>query len=196
MDSPTARRPEAPDILIISAPSGAGKTSLARALIEQCPEAALSVSHTTRPRRPGETEGRDYHFVSPDAFDTMVANGEFVEHARVFDHAYGTSCAALRALTATGKCAILEIDWQGARRVRAAFPGSRSVFVKPPSLAALAERLEKRRQDSAEVIARRLEEAVAEMAHADEYDHILVNDEFDATLAELKRIFRGRADSA
>lgn len=195
MDSPPPGRSKTPDILIISAPSGAGKTSLARALIEQYPQAALAVSHTTRPSRPGEVDGRDYHFVSPSAFDKMVAAGEFVEHARVFDHAYGTSAAALRALTEAGKCVILEIDWQGARRVREAYPLSRSVFVKPPSLAALEERLRKRGQDSDAVIARRLTEAAAEMTHADEYDHVLVNDEFDAALAELARIFRLRADS-
>ena len=195
MDSPPLERSKAPDILIISAPSGAGKTSLARALIEQYPEAALSVSHTTRPQRPGEIEGRDYHFVSPDTFAEMVEAGEFVEHARVFDHAYGTSYVALQALTEAGKCVILEIDWQGARRVRSAFPASRSVFLKPPSLAALEERLLNRGQDSDAVIARRLEEAAAEMTHADEYDHVLVNDEFDATLAELARIFCLRAGS-
>ena len=185
-----------PDILIMSAPSGAGKTSLARALIADCPQAAMSVSHTTRPQRPGEAEGRDYHFVTPNAFAEMVAAGEFVEHAQVFDHSYGTSHTALHALTSEGKCAILEIDWQGARRVRAAFPHCRSVFVMPPSVAALAERLEKRRQDSAAVIARRLQEAVTDMAHADEYDHVLVNDEFTTTLAELKRIFYQRPSSA
>ena len=177
-----------PGILILSAPSGAGKTSLARALVEARDDAGLTVSHTTRPRRPKETDGEDYHFVDHDRFRQMIHDGLFVEHAEVFGNFYGTSLAAIRALTDAGRHAILEIDWQGARNVRREYPGARSVFIMPPSREALERRLRDRGQDSDAVIAKRMREADSEMGHRQEYDEVIVNEDFAQALDRLNSI--------
>nr|WP_297457639.1 guanylate kinase [uncultured Halomonas sp.] len=172
-------------LYIVSAPSGAGKTSLVRALLERVDAIQVSVSHTTRPMRPGEADGINYHFVDVGTFEEMIAHGDFFEHARVFDNYYGTSHSAVRALIDAGQDVILEIDWQGAQQVRQRMPEAVSVFVLPPSRAALYERLSARGTDDALVIARRMRDAIGEMSHFDEYSHIVVNDDFDIALAQL-----------
>ena len=178
-------------LYIISAPSGAGKSSLLRALLESMGgELALSVSHTTRQPRPGEVDGADYHFVDGVAFAAMVSQGDFLEHAQVFDNRYGTSRQAVTDQLATGVDVILEIDWQGARLVRELLPGAVSIFILPPSLEALQQRLQERGQDAAEVIARRMRDAVSEMSHYDEYDYLVINDVFQTALDELAAIMR------
>ena len=175
-------------LYIISAPSGAGKTSLVRALVEQMQGVEVSVSHTTRAMRPGETEGVHYYFVDEQRFLDMVGLAEFLEHARVFDNYYGTSQAAIEARLRAGVDIILEIDWQGAGQVRRLMPDSKSVFILPPSKATLEERLRGRGQDSEEVIARRMQDAVNEMSHFPEYDYLVINDDFELALTELKSI--------
>ncbi|MBF8223220.1 guanylate kinase [Halomonas sp. 328] len=172
-------------LFIVSAPSGAGKTSLVRALLERLDGIEVSVSHTTRPKRPGEENGVNYHFVEVPAFEAMIARGDFVEHARVFDNYYGTSRPAVQARLAAGQDVILEIDWQGARQVREQFPEALSVFILPPSRTALEERLTGRGTDDAAVIARRMRDAISEMSHYDEYDHVIINDDFAVALDEL-----------
>lgn len=174
-------------LYIVSAPSGAGKTSLVRALTQSLAGIHLSISHTTRAKRPGEHNGVDYYFVSHAEFETMVAKGRFLEHARVFDHYYGTAQAAVERLLTQGDV-ILEIDWQGARQVPERMPSSRSIFILPPSRAALEGRLRGRGQDPEEVIARRMQDAIAEMSHYDEADYLVINDEFSTALNELKAI--------
>lgn len=175
-------------LFIFSAASGAGKTSLAKALVEREPGIAFSVSHTTRAPRPGEQHGVHYYFVSREEFDRMVAAGEFVEHATVFGNSYGTSWQAIENLLNSGKSVILDIDWQGARAIKAQRPDAVSVFILPPSRTALRERLIGRGQDSTDVIDRRMQAAVAEMSHYREFDFVVVNDDFDATLADLRAI--------
>ena len=178
-------------LYIISAPSGAGKSSLLRALLESMGgELALSVSHTTRQPRPGEVDGVDYHFVDDVVFAAMVSQGDFLEHAQVFDNRYGTSRQAVTDQLATGVDVILEIDWQGARLVRELLPAAVSIFILPPSLEALQQRLQDRGQDAAEVIARRMRDAVSEMSHYDEYDYLVINDVFQVALDELAAIIR------
>ena len=178
-------------LYIISAPSGAGKSSLLRALLETVGgDLALSVSHTTRYPRPGEVAGTDYHFVDGVAFAAMVSQGDFLEHAQVFDNRYGTSRQAAADQLATGVDVILEIDWQGARLVRELLPEAVSIFILPPSLAALQQRLQDRGQDDGEVIARRMRDAVSEMSHYDEYDYLVINDVFQVALDELAAIIR------
>jgi len=178
-------------LYIISAPSGAGKSSLLRALLETMGgDLALSVSHTTRRPRPGEVDGTDYHFVDGVAFEGMVGRGEFLEHARVFDNRYGTSRQSVADQLATGVDVILEIDWQGARLVRELLPEAVSIFILPPSLEALQQRLQDRGQDDDEVIAHRMRDAVSEMSHYDEYDYLVINDVFQAALDELAAIIR------
>lgn len=172
-------------LLVISAPSGAGKTSLIRALREQDPTLALSVSHTTRAPRPGEVDGVHYHFVSPEAFQEMVDRGAFLEHAEVFGRRYGTAEAEVRQRLARGEDLILEIDWQGARQVRARFPEAISLFILPPNIQTLEQRLRSRGQDREEVIAHRMQEAREQIAHYPEYDYLVVNDRFDRALADL-----------
>ncbi|MCK9532696.1 MAG: guanylate kinase [Gammaproteobacteria bacterium] len=176
-------------LYVISAPSGAGKTSLVKALLGSLDEVAVSISHTTRAPRPGEQNGREYHFVDVPAFRALIEQGAFLEHAQVFDNYYGTSRASIQDQLASGLDVILEIDWQGARQVRDTMPGCRSIFVLPPSRAALEARLTGRGQDSAEVIARRMRDAVNEMQHWAEYDYLIVNDNFDDALAELRAVF-------
>ena len=179
-------------LYIISAPSGAGKTSLVKALVDTMPGLAISVSHTTRPRRDGETDGVDYHFVDADGFAAMVEAGDFLEHARVFGNAYGTARSSVQAQLDVGTDVILEIDWQGAQQVRAAMPGAVSIFVLPPSRDELERRLRARGKDTEDVIARRLQEARSEMSHYDEYDYLVVNDAFGHALEELVAVVRAR----
>ncbi len=175
-------------LYIFSAPSGAGKTSLVKALLEATDGIEVSVSHTTRPPRPGEVDGVDYHFVDVPTFEKMVAEGAFLEHARVFDNYYGTARASVETRLQAGVDVILEIDWQGARLVRAQFPDAVGVFILPPSREALEERLRGRGQDSDEVIARRMRDAVSEMSHYAEFDYLVINDDFDTALEELRAI--------
>jgi guanylate kinase len=184
-----------PRLFVISAPSGAGKTSLVKALRQRLPDLAVSTSHTTRPARPNERNGREYYFVDNSAFDRLVAAGAFLEHARVFDNQYGTSRRQLEEKLAAGRDVILEIDWQGARQVRAALPDCRSIFILPPSREALRTRLMGRQTDSLAVIERRLADAVTDMSHYREFDYVVVNDQFDAAVDQLVEIIGGRAQS-
>lgn len=177
-------------LYIISAPSGAGKTSLVKALLKTDPAIRLSVSYTTRPPRPGETDGRDYHFVSRERFQEMLAEGEFLEHAEVYGNFYGTSKGSIARDLDAGRDILLEIDWQGAAQVKRHFPQSASVFILPPSFNALRTRLAGRGQDSEEVIERRLAAAAHEVAHAEAFDYIIVNDDFDHALEDLVAITR------
>ena len=177
-------------LYIVSAPSGAGKTSLVTALIKADKRVSVSVSHTTRAMRPGEQHGVNYHFVSHDDFKGLIAKGDFLEHAEVFGNFYGTSRSALQEVLDQGNDLILEIDWQGAQQVRKLMPEALSVFILPPSQQALRERLDGRGQDSEEIIAGRMKEAVSEMVHYDEYDYVIINDDFDAALEDLKAVFR------
>ncbi|MDA3877299.1 MAG: guanylate kinase [Halothiobacillus sp.] len=176
-------------LYVISAPSGAGKTSLIKALRARMPDLGLSVSHTTRAMRPGEQDGVHYHFVDVAKFEAMIADGAFVEYARVFGNYYGTSKAAISQVLAGGQDLILEIDWQGAQQVRAQFPTVISIFVLPPSRAALRERLIGRGQDDAAVIARRLAEATLEMRQHPNYDYLIINEDFSTALDQLGCIF-------
>ena len=172
-------------LYIVSAPSGAGKTSLVRALLERLDAIQVSVSHTTRAMRPGEADGVNYHFVDEATFKRMIERGDFFEHAQVFDNRYGTSRPAVQALLAAGTDVILEIDWQGARQVREQMSGVVSVFILPPSREALRERLSARGTDNASVIDRRMRDAVSEMSHFNEYEHVIINDDFEEALAHL-----------
>jgi guanylate kinase len=178
-------------LFVISAPSGAGKTSLVKAMLDARPALVVSVSHTTRKPRPSEQDGREYHFTSKDEFQRLIAAGAFLEHAEVFDNHYGTGRAQVEAQLAAGRNVLLEIDWQGARQVRASMPGCVSVFILPPSRAALEERLRARRTDSDEVIARRLRDAATDMGHCPEFDYAVVNDRFNEAVAELLAIVDG-----
>lgn len=183
-----AEHPLMGNLLTVSAPSGAGKTSLVRALIERRTNLRVSVSHTTRPMRPGEVDGVNYHFVSRDAFLAAQASGEFFEWAEVFGHFYGTAKAQVAHLRAAGNDVILEIDWQGARQVKAVCPESCCIFVLPPSISDLESRLTKRGQDKPETIKRRMDEAHSEMAHWSDADYLVLNDNFDRALDELSTI--------
>lgn len=174
-----------PGVMIVSAPSGAGKTSLTQALVSSRSDIGITVSHTTRAQRPGEIDGVHYHFVDLSTFEQMINDHQFVEYATVFGNYYGTSIKAINDQLEQGKHAILEIDWQGARKVREKFPDALSVFVMPPSLAVLEQRLRDRGQDSEQVIARRMQEAQNEISHKDEYDRVVVNLEFDTALTDL-----------
>lgn len=179
-----------PRLFALAAPSGGGKTSLVRALLERDENLRLSISHTTRPPRPGEQDGVDYHFVDEQAFAELVANDAFLEHARVFDHGYGTGREAVAEQLAQGHHVLLDIDWQGVRQVRAAFPDCCAVFILPPSLEVLRERLSTRGQDSADVIERRMRDARAEVSHWDEFDFVIINDDFEAAVEALQSIIR------
>ena len=187
-------------LFVIAAPSGAGKTSLVKATLEREPNLRVCVSHTTRTRRPNETDGRDYHFVSVEAFKQMIAADGFLEYAPVFDNFYGTSRAALAEAFGRGHDVILEIDWQGARQVRdrtrdpaTGAAGCSTIFVLPPSRAELERRLRGRGTDSEAVIARRLSDAVADMGHHAEFDYVIVNDDFERAVEDLRRIIAGPA---
>jgi len=176
-------------LYIISAPSGAGKTSLVKALIETAEHIVVSVSHTTRKMREGEKDGVDYHFVEVDKFLSMAGEAAFLEHAKVFDNYYGTSQSHVEQQLQLGQDVILEIDWQGARQVRKVFADALSIFILPPSSSALKERLKNRGQDNDEIINRRMQDAVSEMSHYAEFDYIIVNDDFDIALQQLSSIF-------
>lgn len=175
-------------LFIVSAPSGAGKTSLVKALRSEISGISLSVSHTTRSMRPGEQDGVDYHFVAPGNFEELIAAGDFLEYAEVFGNFYGTSRSAVEAQLQQGEDVLLEIDWQGARQIREQLPENQSLFILPPSREALQQRLEARGQDSDEVISKRMLAARAEMVHFNEYDYLVVNDDFDVALSELRSI--------
>ena len=179
-------------LFVIAAPSGAGKTSLVKALLDRKPELRVSVSHTTRAMRPTEQPGREYYFVSVPEFRERAGRGEFLEHAQVFDNFYGTGRQPVEEQLAQGRNVILEIDWQGAQQVRRAMPAASSIFILPPSRAALEERLRNRRTDSDDVIARRLRDAVGDMSHWGEFDYVVVNDDFERAVADLGRIVEGR----
>jgi len=180
-------------LYVVSAPSGAGKTSLVRALLDSTgDDLVLSVSHTTRAPRPGEVDGRDYHFVDAESFRRMIDDGAFLEHARVFDNYYGTARQGIEAQLAQGRDVILEIDWQGARQVRRTLPESVGIFILPPSREALRERLCARGQDDEAVIARRMQDAVNEMSHYGEYNYLVINEVFSAAHDELAAIIRCR----
>ncbi|KMN22237.1 guanylate kinase [Pseudomonas helleri] len=176
-------------LYIISAPSGAGKSSLVKALIDIEPQIRVSVSHTTRAMRPGEENGVHYHFVEREEFVKMIEHGDFLERAEVFGNLYGTSQSYLQQTLDEGHDLILEIDWQGAEQVRKLMPQARSIFILPPSQQALRERLDKRGQDSAEIIDGRMREAVSEMSHYVDYDYLIINDDFAKALDDLKAIF-------
>ena len=176
-------------LFTISAPSGAGKTSLVKALLEKRSESvAVSVSHSTRSIRPGEVDGEAYHFVSAETFEQMVSRGEFLEHARVFDHYYGTARSSVEALLASGRHVILEIDWQGARQVKAKLPDTVGIFILPPSREALERRLRDRATDDEETIARRMRDADREMSHYGDAEYLVINDDFEQALFELDAI--------
>ncbi|PZP21139.1 guanylate kinase [Pseudomonas kuykendallii] len=177
-------------LYIVSAPSGAGKTSLVKALIDAMPQVRVSVSHTTRAMRPGEVDGVNYHFVDRQHFAELLEHNDFLEHAEVFGNLYGTSQRALERTLAEGYDLILEIDWQGAQQVRRLMPQAKSVFILPPTQEALRQRLTNRGQDSEEIIERRMREAVSEMSHYVEYDYLVINDDFAHALDDLKAIFR------
>lgn len=177
-------------LFVVSAPSGAGKTSLVKALLKADPAIRLSVSYTTRAPRPGETDGRDYHFVSHEQFHKLLAEDEFLEHAEVYGNFYGTSKSVISRELYAGRDLLLEIDWQGAAQVREHFPRSASIFILPPSFAALRTRLAGRAQDSDEVIERRLAAAAHDVAHANAFDYIIVNDDFDHALQDLVAVTR------
>jgi len=175
-------------LFTVSAPSGAGKTSLVSALAESCDALKVSVSHTTRPQRPGETDGANYHFVSEAGFLEMLERAEFLEHARVFGNLYGTSQVWVEQQLATGTDVILEIDWQGAQQIKHLLPASRSIFILPPSRETLEQRLTNRGQDEAEIINRRMSEAIQEMSHYAESDYLVVNDIFEQAHHDLQTI--------
>lgn len=179
-------------LYVVSAPSGAGKTSLLKAVLEKMPELKLSISHTTRAQRPGEEDGKDYHFVSTEQFKAMLKEDSFLEHAEVFGNFYGTSKLWLEQQLAQGHDVILEIDWQGARQVRKLMPQCKSIFILPPSKQELLHRLTGRGQDSEQVIAKRMNAAHAEIVHYDEYDYLVINDDFEIACKELSAIFMAR----
>jgi guanylate kinase len=182
-------------LYVIAAPSGAGKTSLVKALMEREPRMRFSVSYTTRPPRPNEVDGRDYHFVTRGRFEEMVARGEFLEHAPVYDNFYGTGLAKVQSELRDGQLLLLEIDWQGARQVRARLPAARSIFILPPTRRALEERLRARSTDSEAVIERRLRDAAQDLAHWTEFDYVVVNDQFERAVADLLAIVQQRGDA-
>ncbi len=175
-------------LFTVSAPSGAGKTSLVARLLDELDNVQVSVSHTTRAMRPGERDGVNYHFVSHDTFAAMLQDSAFLEHAQVFDNYYGTSQQWVEATLASGRDVILEIDWQGAQQVRKLMPDTVSIFILPPSQQALRERLTGRGQDDVTVINRRMSAAVAEMSHYVEGDYVVINDDFEIALNELKAV--------
>jgi len=179
-------------LFIVSAPSGAGKSSLITALLKTQPlyDTQVSVSHTTRDMRPGEVQGDHYFFVSKEEFRAMIADGAFLEYAEVFGNYYGTSRKAIEQVLATGVDVFLDIDWQGAQQIRAQMPAARTIFVLPPSKDELDRRLRGRGQDSEDVIVKRMAKAVDEMSHYAEYDYLIVNDDFDLALSDLKTIIR------
>jgi guanylate kinase len=176
-------------LYIISAPSGAGKTSLVKAVLEKMDNVVVSVSHTTRAKREEETDRKEYHFIDEQIFDEMVEHGDFLEHANVFSNKYGTSRQHLQEQLLLGKDVILEIDWQGARQIRQLMGDCKSIFILPPTMQALCDRLISRGQDTKETIDLRMKEATSEMTHYAEFDYIVINDDFDTAIAEMSSIF-------
>jgi guanylate kinase len=176
------------NIFLVVAPSGAGKSTLVNALLARDRALELSVSYTTRPPRPGETDGREYHFITVEDFKARRARGEFLESAEVHGNFYATSRVWIEQRVREGRDVLLEIDWQGARQVKAAFAHAVGIFILPPSIDALEQRLHKRGQDSPQVIARRLLAAGSEIAHAPEFDYVVINEDFDRALADLTAI--------
>lgn len=179
-------------LFIVSAPSGAGKSSLIQALLQSQPayDIRVAISHTTRAPRANERDGEHYHFVSQHQFSEMIQRDEFLEHAQVFGHCYGTAKSSVNHLLASGIDLFLDIDWQGARQIRQSWPLVRTIFILPPSVQELQRRLLGRGQDSPQVIADRMQQAINEMRHYAEYDYLLINDDFDLALADLKAIIR------
>jgi guanylate kinase len=186
--------PEPGRLYVIAAPSGAGKTSLVKALTEREPRLRFSVSYTTRKPRANEIDGRDYHFVTSDRFREMVERDEFLEHAQVFDNFYGTGVQAVRDALAAGGLVLLEIDWQGARQVRERLPDARTIFILPPTRQTLEERLKARSTDSEAVIQRRLQDARRDIGHWTEFDFVVINDRFDQAVEDLHAVVRERGD--
>ena len=191
--SQTTSRPRG-SLYVVAAPSGTGKTSLVRALMQRMPELRFSISYTTRPKRETERHEHDYFFVSADTFKQMVDNREFLEHATVYGNSYGTSRKQVEDILAAGDNVLLEIDWQGAQQIARAMPERRSIFILPPSRTALETRLRGRKTDSDDVIARRLRESIADLSHWSEFDYIVVNDDFDRATAELEAIVSGQGE--
>ena len=179
-----------PNLYVVAAPSGGGKTSLINALLKADDTASLSISHTPRAPRPAEENGIHYHFVDDEQFQALIAQNSFLEHARVFDHSYGTSREFVEQRLAAGLNIILDIDWQGARQIRENFPACCSIFILPPSLEVLRMRLARRGQDSSEIINRRMQAARNEISHWEEFDFLIINDDFDQALGDLQSIFR------
>ncbi|MGO1295711.1 MAG: guanylate kinase [Vibrio sp.] len=179
-------------LYIVSAPSGAGKSSLIAALLERNPTYAMkvSVSHTTRDKRPGEQDGKHYHFVEKEHFESLIAKGEFLEYAEVFGNYYGTSRVWIEDTLEQGVDVFLDIDWQGARQIRQQMPQAKSLFILPPSREELQRRLTARGQDSQDIISARMSKAQAEISHYDEYDYVIVNDDFDLAIMDFKAILR------
>lgn len=175
-------------LLVVSAPSGAGKTSLVNALIESTSNIHVSVSHTTRPQRPGEVDGVNYHFVNQDAFTTMLNQNAFLEHAQVFGNLYGTSKQAVADKLKAGVDVVLEIDWQGAEQIRRQMPEAVCLFILPPSRDVLEQRLVGRGQDPAEVIQKRMSQANEQISHHVEFDYLIINDDFDKALKEMQAV--------
>jgi guanylate kinase len=189
-----ASSPSRGRLFVIAAPSGAGKTSLVKALLERKPELHVSISYTTRKMRPTEEDGREYHFVSPTDFQRLVDQGLLLEYAQVFDNHYGTGRRPVETELAGGNNVVLEIDWQGARQVRKTLPECVTIFILPPSRLSLEERLRNRRTDSEEVIARRLRDAVGDMSHWNEFDYVVVNDDFEKAVIDLVSIIEGHGE--
>lgn len=177
-------------LYVIVAPSGAGKSTLVNALLEREPDIGLSISYTTRSPRPGEVSGREYFFVSLDEFEAMAARGEFLEHAEVYGNWYGTSKHWIEKTRATGSDVLLEIDWQGARAVKSIFPDMSFIYILPPSIEVLRQRLVKRGKDSKEVIERRLAEAREDLKHVHEADYVIINEDFSVALLDLQSVVR------
>src|SRR5580692_1200014 len=182
-------------LYVVAAPSGAGKTSLVKALMEREPRIQFSVSYTTRKPRPNEVPGRDYHFVSAARFHEMAANNEFLEHAQVFDNSYGTGVRTVQEALSNGEQLLLEIDWQGARQVRSRIPEAVSIFILPPSREALEQRLKGRSTDSDEVIQRRLRDAAEDLSHWREFDYVVINDRFEQAIEDLQAIVENRGSA-
>jgi guanylate kinase len=180
------------NLFIVAAPSGCGKTSLVKALIAQIEDLCVSVSHTTRAARPGEAHGKNYFFVSKQEFDQIKKEDGFIESAQVFDNHYGSAKQTVRDLLESGTDVILEIDWQGARQVKKSFNDAIGIFILPPSEAALRERLTDRGQDDKSIIDRRMQDAVSEMRHYDEFDYLVINDDFNLALTDLSTIIHSQ----
>ena len=178
------------NLIVVAAPSGGGKTSLVNALLGEDPELVLSISFTTRAPRPGEQNGREYHFVDPATFEAMLERGEFLECAEVHGNRYGTSQKWIEEMRDCGKDVVLEIDWQGAQQVRGLYPGTITVFILPPSMTDLEHRLRSRAQDSEAVIRGRLDNAVEEISHALEFDYVIINNKFEEARRDLAAVVR------